>query len=751
MTPEQWVRVKELFHAALAQDATRRSAFLEAETGGDERVRAEVERLLEADVHAAGFIEHPAAATLLSGRVISHYEIRHLLGSGGMGRVYAAHDTELDREVALKVASVDSPDAQARLRREAQHASRLSHPHICHIYEVGRADGQLFVVMELVGGRSLADAIREGPLTVADTTRYGMEMADALAHAHDRGVIHRDLKSTNVMITNRGAKVLDFGLARMLDTHQIDALSHSQRSLTGEGLIAGTLPYMAPELLRGERGDQRADIWALGVLLYEMVGGRRPFTGNTGFELSAAILHQPPEALSAGIPTPLAAVIQRCLAKDPRDRYQSAAEVHDALEEAKKPPVAIASKRPLLTATRVGTGLLLLVVGLAVAATIGDRIEQEPVESTDVGNARGYGLLQAGQFERAVEEFRAITERDPASANLWDSLGEGYLANGMAEKSFDAYSRALTIDPTFASAMIGRTLALGAMGRYDEALAREPPDFRVRAFLVSRLGRYGEATAIVEMERRESPEDARTAAAASVISALLFVERGQYARALDELRAAETALTKDGESDHPLLVFADLVVGVAEIRSGNVGNAVTRLGSQRARHDNDEPSQRNWVAALDGEIALAQREYDRAISAFMSADSRAWLTLADTEAVFGLNPPSRDGRARVEMARGNRAAAIDEYRRLTAAGPESRSSALLEPRHVLALARLLDEDGQAVAARTEYSRFLKLWANADRGLPELDEARRAIARLEKGVASPQGNRRTSGSSGPRST
>ena len=206
-----------------------------------------------------------------------------------MGHVYAARDTELGREVALKVASFDGEDAQARLRREAQHASRLSHPHICHIYDVGRADGQLFVVMELVPGRSLSDLVREGPLSIANARRYGIEIADALAHAHEHGVTHRDLKSTNVMITpKRGAKVLDFGLARMLDTHQIDALSHSQRSLTDEGMIAGTLPYMAPELLRGERGDQRSDIWALGVLLYEMVAGRRPFTGATGFEVSAA-------------------------------------------------------------------------------------------------------------------------------------------------------------------------------------------------------------------------------------------------------------------------------------------------------------------------------------------------------------------------------------------------------------------------------------------------------------------------------
>ena len=226
MNPEQWARVKEVFHAALEQEPNTRRAFVAEATAGDDAVRAEVERLLDAQFESADFHGRPASASPVSGRVIGHYEIGRLLGSGGMGHVFAARDVELGREVALKVASFDGEDAQSRLRREAQHASRLSHPHICHIYDVGRADGQLFVVMELLPGRSLADLLREGPLPIADARRYGIEIADALAHAHEHGVIHRDLKSTNVMITPKhGAKVLDFGLARMLDTHQIDALS----------------------------------------------------------------------------------------------------------------------------------------------------------------------------------------------------------------------------------------------------------------------------------------------------------------------------------------------------------------------------------------------------------------------------------------------------------------------------------------------------------------------------------------------
>jgi hypothetical protein len=174
-------------------------------------------------------------------------------------------------------------------------------------------------------------------------------------------------------------------------------------------------------------------------------------------------------------------------------------------------------------------------------------------------------------------------------------------------------------------------------------------------------------------------------------------------------------------------VFADLLAGIAEIRAGKVVDAVTRLASQKSRYDNDERVQANWVAALEGEIALAQGEHDSAMAAFRSAETRAWITLGIPWSVFALNSPSRDGRARVETARGNRAAAVEDYRRLTAAGPGGRSAAL-EPRHVLALARLLDEGGDAAGARVEYERFLKLWANADQSLPEIEEARRAVAR-----------------------
>jgi tetratricopeptide (TPR) repeat protein/predicted Ser/Thr protein kinase len=744
MTPDQWTRVKEVFHAALAQEPSGRRTFVSEASGGDEAVRAEVERLLDADDESSAFLEFPAADTLLRGRVLGHYEIERLLGAGGMGRVYAARDTQLGRDVALKVAPFDSQDAQSRLVREAQHASRLSHPHICHIYDVGRADDRPFVVMERVPGKSLAEVLREGPLPVEQARRYGAEIADALAHAHEQGVTHRDLKSTNVMITpKRGAKVLDFGLARMLDTHQIDALSQSQRSLTGEGMIAGTLPYLAPELLRGRRGDQRADIWALGVLLYEMVSGRRPFTGSTGFELSAAILHQPPEALPATVPGWMSAVITRCLEKDPGLRYQQASDVYQALSETAAPtrisPTGVSLPRLALPRVRaiarrryVTLGMILLVVGVGIAALalygIAPAIPPEMFN-----NARGYSLLQAGDFQAALEEFEGVAEREPDESNPWDSLGEGYLANGMAEKALDAYSRALAIEPTFSSSILGRGLSLAALGRYDEAFERDTRDYRIQAVLLSRVGRYREAEAVLDGGRREALDggDAEGAAASLVVSGWLMMERGQHVPALAAVGAADTVLaTDDASPTHTLRVFSDLLAGMAEIRAGKVSDAASRLAARKTQYDASDRAESNWVLALEGEVALAQGEYDRAMSSFTVAQRPVWITLGrDVLGVFGTNPPSRDGKARVAIARGNFSAAIDEYRRLTATSGGGGPAALLEPRYVLALARLLEGQGDLRGARGEYERFLTLWSKADEGLPEVGEARQALARL----------------------
>ena len=256
-----------------------------------------------------------------------------------MGVVYSAYDTVLERKVAIKVmvdCALREKTARDLLLNEARAASALNHPNICTIHEVGDSDGEAYIVMEQVEGQPLNSLCGTNGLPPELVVRYGIQIADALAHAHERGVIHRDLKSTNVVVTPEGrGKVLDFGLAARLRDSQLQEATLSRAPLTESRVLVGTLPYLAPELLRGEPAEARTDTWSLGILLYEMSSGTFPFDGHTAFELSSAILREPPKPLPPTVPSSLRAVIMRCLEKSPEQRYQSASDVRADLEHLK--------------------------------------------------------------------------------------------------------------------------------------------------------------------------------------------------------------------------------------------------------------------------------------------------------------------------------------------------------------------------------------------------------------------------------
>src|SRR5208283_2423061 len=273
------------------------------------------------------------------GQKFGHYLIEQKLGEGGMGVVYRAHDEKLQREVALKFLGILPAGGSAsheRVLQEARAISALNHPNICTIYEVGEIDGKPYIAMEYVEGRPLSMEIPSNGMALEQVERYGMQLAEALGHAHSRGIAHRDLKSANVIVTPHGRlKVLDFGISRRMDTgHGGDETTRFDQSWESQHTFTGTLPYVAPEILKGEEGDARSDIWSLGVLLYEMAEGRRPFRGGTAFELSAAILRERAPLITPPLPPILQGVIDRCLDKDPGQRYQSAGEVRAALEAA---------------------------------------------------------------------------------------------------------------------------------------------------------------------------------------------------------------------------------------------------------------------------------------------------------------------------------------------------------------------------------------------------------------------------------
>ena len=275
---------------------------------------------------------------------ISHYRILKKLGAGGMGEVYLAEDTLLNRKVAIKFLPADSvADLQAkrRLIREAQAAAMLDHPNICPIHEVGEEDGRSFIVMQYLEGETLADLIRRKPLDLRQFLAIAVQIADALAEAHSHQIIHRDIKPQNIMLTRRGqAKVLDFGLAKVVSPRlATDSEAQTASLLTETGAIVGTPAYMSPEQTRGEELDGRSDLFSFGAMLYEMASGRQPFAARSTAEVVAAILTRevvPLEQAAPGIPVEIARITRRCLEKDRERRYQTMRELALDLERVRR-------------------------------------------------------------------------------------------------------------------------------------------------------------------------------------------------------------------------------------------------------------------------------------------------------------------------------------------------------------------------------------------------------------------------------
>jgi serine/threonine protein kinase len=327
MTPERMRQIEELYHAAQERKPDDRRVFLAGTCAGDEELRREVELLLAQD-SIEGPMEQPAldmAARLLRkspGEELGPYQIVSHLGEGGMATVYEARDTRLGRTVALKVAH---EDFSRRFQREARAISSLNHPHVCVLHDIGAN----YLVMERVEGQTLAALLAKGPLPMPLVFQYGGEIADALAAAHGKGIAHRDLKPGNIMVTNTGIKVLDFGLAKFLKGH--DPGPRPDDSVTDRPTIVGSPAYMAPEQLEGKDCDARTDIFALGLVLYEMATGTRAFHGESRAALIAEILKAQPDFTKLS-PPGFAHVVKRCLEKNPERRWQSARDIQLELE-----------------------------------------------------------------------------------------------------------------------------------------------------------------------------------------------------------------------------------------------------------------------------------------------------------------------------------------------------------------------------------------------------------------------------------
>jgi Tol biopolymer transport system component len=324
--------------------------------------------------------------TLAADTKLGPYEIQSPLGAGGMGEVYRAKDTRLDRTVAIKILPShlsDHPESRQRFDREARAISSLNHPNVCTLHDIGHQDGIDFLVMEFLEGETLADRLAKGPLATEQVLKYGIEICEGLERAHKSGVVHRDLKPGNVMLTKTGAKLMDFGLAKATPSGPASAnltmtISHpsANQPLTAQGTIVGTFQYMAPEQMEGKEADARSDIFAMGAMLYEMVTGKRAFTGGSHASIVAAILASEPVSISVAqpmTPPPLAQVVRTCLAKDPEERFQT---VHDLklqlkwIAEASASQLAAPAQVRARRVMQKRTLLIAAVVGWLVAAAV---------------------------------------------------------------------------------------------------------------------------------------------------------------------------------------------------------------------------------------------------------------------------------------------------------------------------------------------------------------------------------------------
>jgi predicted Zn-dependent protease len=605
---------------------------------------------------------------LAPGTKVGVYEIVSPLGSGGMGEVYKARDTKLEREVALKVlgaefagsaqglAYLPSDTAIGTLTHEARMAAALNHPNICTIFEIGEVDGQLYIAMELVDGQPLNVLLREKPMSVEAAVRYGAQIADALAHAHERGVVHRDLKSANVVINRAGRpKVLDFGLAKRLRTSDWDVTRTQER--TDTGVVAGTLQYMAPELLRGDPGDTRSDVWALGVVLYEMVARQPPFKGHTAFEISAAILREPIAQIPFQLPPGLAAIIQRCLAKEPGERIQHAGEVRAALE------TLLPSLTAIPAATRLSRRRWLWAVGgiVAVAAGAGWKL-------LSTGNLRvptGAVMRPKGSVNSEANEY---FEKAKLFIRVQDDVVRG---QQMLEK-------ALELDPHFAEAqrwlgfsyvlliMEGHSNDTSVLYKAEKHLrdaSHEAPDLAsvhsALAYVYFLEGRKELIAGEVETGLRATPEDPETLMASVQLHRL----NGQTARAVAVARGLlereplfyparmtfGNLLLMQGDTagaireeekvleQAPQSIAGTYFLALAYFEAGETAKARSILEAVHARHRENYWVRVAWAVllALEEKRQDALAEMDSEVQKFAAANVFVTLQAAEFFAVLG--------------------------------------------------------------------------------------------------------------------
>jgi serine/threonine protein kinase/Tol biopolymer transport system component len=433
MTPERWRQVTDVFQAALAHAPASRDAFLDDACRHDAGLRSEVDVLLAAHVNASALDRPIAGMPLAAGARIGPYRLDALIGEGGMGQVFRAHDTALGRDVAIKLLPphlTSDPQRRARFAREARLLASLDHAHIARVHGFETREGVHALVMELIDGETLGALIAGTGMPVSRALVLARQIADALDAAHDHGIVHRDLKPANIKVTPAGeVKVLDFGLAKASDpgSGEVDAdqLPTVTADATRQGLILGTPAYMSPEQARGQRTDKRTDIWAFGCVLYEMLCGRGPFMRETVTDTLAAVLGTTPDwtALPASTPAAVRRLLQRCLEKDPQRRMRDIGDVRvdlDLIDEANvaaMPQVSRTNVRSIrLWQAAAALMALMALIALAFSANMFGPRAVHSASRVDVALPDG---MTRGDFVSVSPDGRKVIVTSTAPGGLW--------------------------------------------------------------------------------------------------------------------------------------------------------------------------------------------------------------------------------------------------------------------------------------------------------------------------------------------
>jgi serine/threonine protein kinase/tetratricopeptide (TPR) repeat protein len=669
------------------------------------------------------------------GSSFGHYKIETQLGAGGMGVVYRAYDTMLRRRVAIKFLKGAHDDLnRARLLKEARAASALNHPNICTIHEVAEVDDQTCIVMEYVQGVQLESMIVPGGLPAETLFRYGLQISDALMHAHDRGIVHRDLKAANVIIGTDGRlKVLDFGLAHRLPEYETENPTQSFSLLAEPETVAGTLAYIAPETLKTGQSDARSDVWSLGVLFYEMASGRQPYRGIRGLELVSKVIEdRPVPQLSGRVPGPLRSIIHRCLDKDPALRYQNSREVFTALEAAQNAskwsgPTKIAIGIAALLVLAIGGSLVYRQLWTREPATISTRpvpssvTARRAVAVLGFKNLSGEGsvawlstaLAEMLTTELAAgEQLRTIPGENVARmksdlqladadsfasdtlARITTSLGSDVVVFG----SYAVIGDAIRFDVRMQDARAGDTVAAVAeTGRESELFEIVS---RIGSRLRNRLGVTELSASQVASVQASLPSNPAAARMYAEGLAQLRLYDAQAAR-----RSLEQAVNADPKLPlaHSALALAWSALGYDQ-RAQQSAKRAYELSTSLARED------RMWV---QGRYHDAMNEHAEAIKTYQALYSffpdnlEYGLQLASAQTSAGkgqdalgtidllrrLPPPVRDD-PRIDSAEATAASSLSDYKRQQAAAGRAVAKGRQQGARLLVASALL-VDGNA--------------------------------------------------------